>query len=546
MVDPLVPAQGAQRQPMPQAGQTDRGSSPAHADQGAMGELAPLTGAAATLSGIDALLLRLDGVLASLGSLHAVAWKRLCDEIQADAAAGHPFTPFDTLAEFQSRFAGRPAARALSAYLDEKGIAVPVGADGDPDTAMTLHGLLARRLRYVLEAVDTEGVEIFPGSVELVAFTRERGFRIAVVGDGASEETVLTQTGLFELVDGPTVSETEPGAGFLHAAQRLELPAARCAVVDVLPTGIARARADGFGLVIGLDRNGDPTAHQGALADLVVTDLSELMPGGGPPRALACLNAITTGLSRRKVALFLDYDGTLAPIVDRPEDAVLPAETRAALESLSQVAMLAFVSGRMKDEVRAFVGLENVFYAGSHGFAIEGPDGLDFVQEDGRAIMPVIREAALGLTRDLADLPGTRVEDKHFAVAIHYRLVASERVPEVEAAVDRAVARFPALRKSGGKMVFELRPRVDWHKGKALDYLLTVLGLTDDTVLPIYIGDDVTDEDAFEALQGRGIGICVKDQPAPTAAAFRVRDPAEVCQFLRRLDDAIRTWGASF
>ncbi len=505
-------------------------------------DLGDFPGASASLARIDALLLRLDGVLVPLHPIHAAAWKRLCDDVLAQTAGGRPFTPFDAAADYDAVFAGKPAATGLSAYLAAKGITIPAGAPDDPESASTLHGLLARRQRYVREELEAEGVDVFASTLELTEFARERGLKIAVIGDGAADDLVLTLAGMDDLVDECVDVASDPETAFLRAAGDLGLRADRCAVVDTIPAGVSRARSDGFGLVIGLDRQGDTTAHQMALADLVVADLSELLPGGGPPRALACLNAITAGLSRRKVALFLDYDGTLAPIVDRPEDAVLPPETREALKSLSEVAVLAFVSGRMKDEVRAFVGLENVFYAGSHGFAIEGPGGLDFVQEDGRSVMPVIRDAAIGLRRDLADFPDARIEDKHFAVAIHYRLIAPEQVPLVEAAVDRAVAQYPVLRKSGGKMVFELRPRIDWHKGKALEYLLDILGLTDDTVLPIYVGDDVTDEDAFEVLRGRGIGVCVKEQPAPTAATFRVRDPAEVCEFLRRLDDAIRTW----
>jgi trehalose-phosphatase len=125
------------------------------------------------------------------------------------------------------------------------------------------------------------------------------------------------------------------------------------------------------------------------------------------------------------------------------------------------------------------------------------------------------------------------VEPKRFAVAVHFRLAQEADLPRIERAVDAAVAAHPELRKTLGKKIFELRPALEWDKGKALLWLLEQLGR--ESVLPLFpffIGDDLTDEDAFRAVKGRGLGILVADAPRVTAADYSLRDPEEVREFL--------------
>jgi trehalose-phosphatase len=242
--------------------------------------------------------------------------------------------------------------------------------------------------------------------------------------------------------------------------------------------------------------------------------------------------AILAAAGGRRLAVFLDYDGTLTPIVERPEDAVLDAGTRDALRRLAARHTVAVVSGRDLADVRARVGIEGIHYAGSHGFDIAGPRG-SHVHEAARASAPLLAAAADELERDCAQLAGVQVERKRFALAVHFRRARAADVPAVEAAVDRALARHAGLRKTGGKKIFELRPDVDWDKGRAVLWLIAELGL--EAALPVYIGDDLTDEDAFRALAGRGLGIAVQETPQPTAAAYTLRDPGEVRTLLAGL-----------
>jgi trehalose-phosphatase len=242
--------------------------------------------------------------------------------------------------------------------------------------------------------------------------------------------------------------------------------------------------------------------------------------------------AIRAAALGRKLALFLDYDGTLTPIVERPEAAVLDDATRDVLRRVAARHTVAIVSGRNLDDVRERVGLADLTYAGCHGFDIEGPAGSR-VHEAAAAAVPQLAAAADEVAHDTQGLPGVQLERKRFTLAVHYRRAREADVRAVREAVERAQARHPALRVTSGKKVFELQPDVDWDKGRAVLWLIESLALQD--ALPVYIGDDVTDEDAFRALAHRGVGIAVHDGPQATAAQYTLRDTDEVRALLAGL-----------
>lgn len=253
------------------------------------------------------------------------------------------------------------------------------------------------------------------------------------------------------------------------------------------------------------------------------------------PDALARFDDVERRLGGRSPAIFLDYDGTLTPIVSRPELAVLDDDMRTSLRKLSQLLPVAIISGRDRADVESLVGLPNLVYAGSHGFDIAGPGGLRREYEGAENFAPVLREAELRLRAALGGIEGVLVEPKRYAIAVHYRLVDDKDVSAVEKAFDAALREAGSLRRTEGKKVFELRPSLDWDKGKAVLWLLTELGLDGAGIMPIYIGDDDTDEDAFAALAERGIAILVADRPRSTRARYRLDSPQAVGAFLHRL-----------
>ncbi|SCZ56157.1 trehalose-phosphatase [Thiohalomonas denitrificans] len=249
--------------------------------------------------------------------------------------------------------------------------------------------------------------------------------------------------------------------------------------------------------------------------------------------ALANFDAIAAGLDRRPPVLFLDYDGTLTPIVDHPEAAILAPAMRDRLERLAVRFRVAVISGRDLVDVRERVRIEKLIYAGSHGFDIQSPE-IRLEQPRARGYLPALDAAERQLHEDLDKEPGVLIERKHFSIAVHYR-----RVPEGEQAAIResvnALADHKHLRVTHGKKVIELQPPVAWDKGHALLWLMEALAIDPDAVTPVYLGDDITDEDAFKVLPAHGVGILVGTHEGPSVARYRLADPGAVAHWFDRL-----------
>jgi trehalose-phosphatase len=280
-------------------------------------------------------------------------------------------------------------------------------------------------------------------------------------------------------------------------------------------------------------------AHHGA--DVVLSDLADVAVRTGDkriselPNALASYGQLIGIISARESILFLDYDGTLSPIVSDPAAARLVDGAAEALELVAGVCPVAILSGRDLADVRSRVDIPGVWYAGSHGFELTGPDGTHHQNEAAAEFIPILERAAAELSTSLAQIPGVRVEHKRFAVAVHYREVAQERVGEIVAAAHQLGAR-DGLRVTSGRKLVELRPDLDWDKGTTLAWIRDRIDASG-SLLPIYIGDDLTDEDAFDAVKFDGIGIVVghdEDGDRKTAARFTLQSPDQVREFIQR------------
>jgi len=232
-----------------------------------------------------------------------------------------------------------------------------------------------------------------------------------------------------------------------------------------------------------------------------------------------------------QLAIFLDYDGTLTPIVGRPEEAMLSDSTREALKILADHTPVAILSGRDLEDIQRRVNIDGITYAGSHGFDIAGPRGLR--KQVGPEFLPVLDAAEKEVREKLAGIGGALVERKRFAIATHYRQVTGENIPRVAQAVNEVAAHHRELRKISGKKVYELQPNIGWDKGKALLWLLNLMSSGAQAISPVYIGDDLTDEYAFRVLQQRAVGIIVTEELRPTAARYVLKNPAEVERLLR-------------
>lgn len=507
----------------------------------------------------SAAIFDLDGVVTRTAAVHAAAWKRLFDQfLQARRPMeGEDRTSFDADRDYRRWVDGKPRYEGVRSFLESRGIVLPWGDPEDPPGHDTVCALGNRKNEIFREGLDADGVEVFGPAVELVRRLRAEGIATAVVSSSKNTVPVLEAAGLKNLfderVDGVEAERLglagKPAPDvFVEAADRLGVAPEASIVFEDAVSGVRAGRSGGFGLVIGLDRDGSRKMLEDAGADVVLSDLSGVEVTGAEnggdggirlPSALDRLDEVIgpTGGRRERLAVFLDYDGTLTPIVERPEDAVLPEATREVVARLAGLCPVAVVSGRDLEDVRRMVGVDSIHYAGSHGFDIAGPR---VVSSRGDEFLPDLDRAQRELEEDLEDVQGARVERKRFAVAVHFRQVAEDRVGEVREIVEAAGARHEGrLRTSSGKKILELRPAVDWHKGRALTWLVEELGLDVLTARPIYLGDDTTDEDAFREVRGRGVGIVVEQARRPTAATYRLRDPDEVRRFLARVADEL-------
>ncbi len=252
--------------------------------------------------------------------------------------------------------------------------------------------------------------------------------------------------------------------------------------------------------------------------------------------ALARVEDIARHLTRQPHVICLDYDGTLTPIRPSPPEAVLEDEMRAAIRKLAAQSPVAIVTGRQLDDARRMVGID-LIYAASHGFELKFPGEPAKPYAPAESYRAAIAETADAAESGARGIDGVLIERKPFSTAVHFRKTAPEDMPQVDALVADLQARHPGLRVLQGKKVCEFQPRIDWDKGRAVGLLAERLEVPLEGVL--YIGDDVTDEDAFRTIAGKGIGILVNETDHDTAAQYRLNDPAEVQIFLERLTEAL-------
>ena len=236
----------------------------------------------------------------------------------------------------------------------------------------------------------------------------------------------------------------------------------------------------------------------------------------------------------------LDFDGTIAPIVRQPQDAAMLPPAREAIERLLQRhdTDIAIVSGRALEDLRERCAIDEVYYAGNHGLQIDGP-GVHETRPDALRLVPQVERAHRELERALADVPGVYIEHKGLTLSVHSRAIDDEHARAgVQETVKRIFDQYgEGLKLTYGKRVVEVRPDTEWHKGDATVFLVErVSAARKSPLFPIFLGDDLTDEDAFVSLRGIGAGIFVGHEPATTTAAVAwLPGPEDVVVLLQNL-----------
>ncbi|GAA0412994.1 beta-phosphoglucomutase family hydrolase [Microbispora corallina] len=238
--------------------------------------------------GVRGCLFDMDGVLTRTATVHAGAWKAMFDDFLRERAErrGEPFVPFDRVDDYDRYVDGRKRLDGTRSFLESRGIDLPEGTPGDPPGSPTLYGLSNRKNDLVRAILDREGVEVYEGSVRYLRAAREAGLRRAVVSSSANTEHVLAAAGLADLVeariDGVVARRRDlPGKPapdmYLAGAEALGLKPGEAAVFEDALAGVAAGRAGGFAHVVGVDRVGQADALRDSGADVVVTDLAELL-----------------------------------------------------------------------------------------------------------------------------------------------------------------------------------------------------------------------------------------------------------------------------
>ncbi len=531
-----------------------------------------------------AVIFDLDGVITKTAILHQEAWKKTFDDYLRSKAEGEGFSFKEfTQEDYLTYVDGKPRYNGVKSFLESRGITLEWGSPSDDENKETICGLGNRKNKIFCELLRIRKPEVYLSTVEFIKELKKKGIRIGVASSSKNCKYILEAADILSLfetrVDGVVSAELNlkgkpEGDIFVQAAYNLESLPKDAVVVEDAASGVEAGRNGGFGLVVGIARHNNEEELFSHYADVVVNDLSQLdikhledwflrrppymfnvwsddsyLKGWFHkyqreegikvnPHYVKCAEKLI--FRKKNLVFFLDYDGTLTPIVEKPELAVLDKDMRRVLEELASAYRVSVVSGRLRNDVENLVGIKNIFYAGSHGFDIEGPS-FSMIHPEAKEKIPMISHIVKVIKERLNSIEGVIIEDKKFSVAVHYRLVKSEEdIYAIRNCVYGVLGSDTSFRIMEGKKVFEILPAIQWNKGKAVRWIMQALGISWGDATVIYIGDDTTDEDAFRTIRGRGVGILVSEKDKVSCADFRVSSPVEVKRLFRVALDHIR------
>jgi len=525
----------------------------------------------------------LDGVVTKTATLHARAWKKTFDEYLKlrEKRDRESFREFTYQKDYLDFVDGKPRYMGVKYFLESRDIHLPFGNPSDSPDKETICGIGNKKNQLFNELLQKEGAEVFHSTITLIKNLKENGIKVGIASSSKNCLPILKSVNLEHLfesrVDGIVSAKLNlkgkpEGDIFVTAAKILGALPENSVVIEDASSGVEAGRNGGFGLVLGVARenNFKELANHGA--DLVISDLAEISiqiiddwfqkkpkpffqcfdtlekaPELFPKEHIKGKNIFINPFYKRtgksvidtdkKLVFFLDYDGTLTPIVESPELAVISEDMKKTVEKLAKIHTVAIVSGRMREDVQNLIGIKGIFYAGSHGFDIKGPGGFTMIHPVAKKTIPLVAEIIEQLKENFHNIEGALVEEKKFSVAAHYRKVKNQKdLQYIEETVNNVIKKYDELRLLKGKKVFEILPNIDWNKGKAVRWIMDALEISWDKTSAFYIGDDTTDEYAFRAIITRGTAIMVTDEPLnPSTADFQLNSPKEVKKFFEQV-----------
>ena len=244
----------------------------------------------------------------------------------------------------------------------------------------------------------------------------------------------------------------------------------------------------------------------------------------------------------KHVYLFLDFDGTLAPIRKDPVKVKLAAATVSALKALKTApgVSVAVVTGRKLSDIKKLVGVKGLVYAGNHGLEAEGPS-VRWSAPESKKTRKVVKTLERELKKKLRPFKGVIIEDKGLTLSVHFRMAKANELKKIDKIVKDVTAgdiKRKNIVRTSGKKVWEVRPPIAWNKGKIVAYLLgKEKQFIKRKITPFYIGDDKTDEDAFRHIKNKGFAIKVGNNKTKTAADYYVKNISEVRKVLKLINN---------
>lgn len=502
---------------------------------------------------IKGIIFDMDGVVTQTAVTHYKAWKIILDKLLLQVGQS-PFTEEDYFYYLD----GMPRMDGVSNFLKSRHITLGELKEIYASWDECIGDICDSKNELLLSIIATQKVKCFPDTLEFINFALDKKYPIAIISSSKNCLEILKSAEadhLFPIrVDGKTSEELGiPGkpnpAIFLEAAERLNLLPKECMIIEDAISGVKAAKDGHFGVVVALDRNNKLHSKFSDLgADYILPDLSkkqllfyqkilntneQVLESGF--NALPLISKLIE--NNNNLLIFLDYDGTLTPIVERPEHALLSPLMSECLAELCHNYLTVIISGRKLDNLKNIINIPNLFYSGNHGFEFEGPKDLNMSYQIGHEFITDLTEVHNSLTQELNKIKGCIIENKKFSLSVHYRLVDENLHDFISQKIEKSLLSFPNLIRHYGKKVFEIRPNIPWNKGVASENILSKFKTLKNNLIPLYIGDDVTDEDAFKQFRFSGITIKVTTDSHKTNANYLLKSHTEVLQFLYHLNN---------
>jgi len=506
---------------------------------------------------IQAAIFDMDGVITDTALIHANSWKKMFDEYLSEyyTQQKKAFKPFDINNDYYRFIDGKPRFDGVKSFLQSREIILPMGEPGDTGQD-SVYGLGNRKNQYFLKLLQKEKIRVYNSTLDLVRSMKEKGMKAAVISASRNAEAILEAVDILVLFDAKVDGVDSAKLGlkgkpepdiFLEAAARIKSEPEHTVIFEDSLSGVEAGKRGKFKLVVGVDRVGQEKNLKKSGAGIVVHDLSEIEISQQPrgveskaripdlPSALDNKDEIFRKLKSGTPVVSLDYDGTLTPIVENPAKATLDENLRRIIRRLAEQWTVAIVSGRDLADVRSMVRIGDIIYSGSHGFDIAGPGESYRTQGNGERFLPALDRAESELRVAVSKIPKAKVERKRFAIAVHYREGREQDISSLDKIVEETFRHLTDLRLTTGKKIWEFVPDIDWDKGRALLALYDNLFIDRSKLVPVFIGDDITDENAFRAIGTKGINIVVGEEDRETEANFRLKNPGEVKVFLESM-----------